>query len=54
MRIALFSGMKRSNTVPESDAIENRDIVRGSKAIWKRMANLEPYTNGGAIRFAHK
>jgi hypothetical protein len=30
------SGMKRSNTVPESEAIESRDIVRGSKAIWKK------------------
>jgi hypothetical protein len=51
MRIALLRGMKRSITVPESEAMENRAIVRGIRPIWKRMANFEPKTNGGAIRF---
>jgi hypothetical protein len=54
MNMNVHCSAKRSITVPESEAMEYRAIVRGIKAIWKRMAFFEPETNGGVIHFVQK
>jgi hypothetical protein len=52
MRSTSFNGMNRLRIDSESVEIENRDIVSGINAIWKRIACLDPNAKGAINRFA--
>lgn len=52
MATLLFSGRYRFNLLPDKHDMEYRDIVKGMRAIWKRIACLDPNRNGGMILLA--